>query len=334
MDSVDKYFADRGADLPDSLPEALAPLTKTPDQGLTVTHLFTGDTTSQEVKGGWEQAASALGWDLNAVATDLTPEDVNEKALAAVKDSDVVVVDGLPPAALQEPIKAAKAAGVLFAIASTPDAPESVPGFGATPHGGAWFNNLGELAGYALLRSTKCQAHVASFGIPIDASNNVISGLEEVVKQECPDCTTTKTDIQFADLGSPAATTAVVSKLQSDPSINFVFCFFGQVATGVTAALKGAGLDAQIGGTLPATPNLDELQKGDNAFWVGAPLPVVGWLEADTVARALDAGQPTPGDVGPVSIYTSENVGDPGSTVPVAPDGYQDAFKKLWLVDN
>ena len=45
------------------------------------------------------------------------------------------------------------------------------------------------------------------------------------------------------DVGSPAATNTVVSKLQSDPSINFAYFTIGDLAVGIEPALKQAGID-------------------------------------------------------------------------------------------
>jgi ABC-type sugar transport system substrate-binding protein len=333
MDNANEYFDDRGQ-LPDSLPAELTPLSKSPAKGLTITRLFPGSVpTSAALSQKIVDIAPEIGWTGKALSYDGSVEDVNRKALAAIEDSDIVIVDGLPTAALQGPIKAAKEKGVLLMLGSITEAPQSIPGFGATPLGGDLYVKMGELAAYAFMQATNCQGKTAAFGLPVEAMQTLADSMGDVLQQECEDCAYSYSDIPFSDIGSPAATNAVVSKLQSDPSINFAFFTIGDLAVGIEPALKQAGIDAKIGGAIPVPSNLAALKKGENSFWLGVPQGMTAWINFDTALRAMDSGQPTVGDHYPVPVFTPDNI-ESTDPIPVYPKDYEEQFKALWKISS
>lgn len=330
--NANEYLEARGL-LPESLPKELLPLSKAPTEGLTITRLFPGSVPSSVAHS--EQIvkdAGVLGWVGKALAYDGSVEDVNRKFLEAIEYSDVVVVDGIPPAAVQQPIKAAKEKGVLLMLGAVAEEPESVPGYGGSALGGDLYPKLGELAAYAVMQASNCQANVATFGLPYDAMHNLADGMAKVLEEECEECAYSYTDIADADIGSPAATNAVVSKLQSDPSINFTFFTIGDLAAGMEPAMKQAGLDAQISGAIATPANLAALKKGDNSFWLGLSPEINAWMTLDTAARALDSGEPTIGNHVPWAVFTPENI-ETTDPMPYYPADYAEQFKKLWQVN-
>jgi ABC-type sugar transport system substrate-binding protein len=73
-----------------------------------------------------------------------------------------------------------------------------------------------------------------------------------MLSSKCPDCKVTYNEIQPKDLGSPAATNAMVSKLQADPSIKYAYTIIGNVAAGLTTALSQANITGvKIFGQVP-----------------------------------------------------------------------------------
>jgi len=331
LDKANNFLETRGL-LPESLPPELTPLSKTPTQGMTITRLYPGSVPSSgAVAQRIVEIAPEIGWTGKKLAYDGSVEDLNRKLLSAIADSDIVEVDGADPASVQGAIAAAKEKGVLLMLGAIIEPPESVPGFGGVPNGGELFNQMGELAAYGLMQATNCRGNVAAFGIPFGAMRTLAQSMGDVVERECPDCNYSYSDIPSSDIGSPAATNAIVSKLQSDPSINFTFVTIGDLALGLRPALKQAGLDAQIGGALPTPRNLSELKKGDNTFWLGAANEITAWCQVDTAARALDSGKPTTGLV-PVPLFTADNL-ESTDPVPAYPTDYAEQFKSLWKVN-
>ncbi|WP_328810480.1 sugar ABC transporter substrate-binding protein [Rhodococcus sp. NBC_00294] len=330
VDKADAYFETR-APLPESLPPELTPLSKKPREGLTITRVFAGAVpTDAEVSRKMNEAAPVLGWTGKSVAYDGSVEDANRKLLDAIGNSDIVTLAGVPESALQAPIAAAKDKGVLLMLDSK-NPPVSIPGFGATVLGGDLWTQIGEPAAYAALKATNCQGSVAVFGVAADAMRDLAAGIDQTMKQECTECGYSYTELPFSDIGSPAATTAVTSKLQADPSVALAFFTVGDLAKGIEPALKQAGLQTKIAGALPSASNLVSLEQGKDEFWLGLPQDMTAWLVLDTAARALDSGQPTVGNVYPVPLYTSDNI-ETTDEVPVYPKNYRAEFETLWKV--
>ena len=332
VDNATAYLDERGL-LPETLPEGLTPLSKAPTEGLTITRLAPAQVpTALLLSDKLVEIAPEIGWTAKAVSFDGSVEDLNRKAMDAVASSDIVQVDGIDPAALKAPIEAAKKKGVLIEIASTAEEPEAVPGFGATPYGGDTFAQVGELGAYNVMKALNCKGAVAVFALPTPALRASADSLEAVLKDKCEDCDYSYTDIQFADIGSPAATSAVVSKLQSDPSIKFAYFALGDLAVGLGPALTQAGVDVQIGGAIPNTQNLATLEQGENAFWLGFPQETSAWTILDTAARALDTGEPTVGNHYPVPVYTPDNI-ETTDEIPAYPSDMGEQFKELWQLN-
>lgn len=332
VDNANKYFESRAL-LPDALPPELTPLSKPPTKGLTITYVFAGAVpTGANAAKKLVEAAPAVGWTGKALAFDGSVEDANRKVLEAVSNSDVVTIFGVPEAALQAPIAAAKDKGVLLMIDSEAP-PVSVPGFGATPLGGDMWTKTGIPSAYAALRATNCQGTTAVFGLPVPAMRQLAASIEEVIKKECADCGYSYTDLAFSDIGAPSAATAVTSKLQADPSIKLAFFAVGDLANGIEPALKQAGIDVKIGGALANTPNLSALKQGRNSFWLASPPDMTAWITLDTAVRALDSGTPTVGNHYPAPIFTKDNVESTEEVLPYPAD-YQQQFEELWQVSS
>ncbi|KJL42350.1 hypothetical protein RS82_02366 [Microbacterium trichothecenolyticum] len=297
------------------------------------TDVFQGNPIGLTYAEALKEAANEVGWEGRSVTFNGSVEDLNIKAMEAIETSDIVFVDGFPAAALTGPIAAAKEKGVLLMLGSITDEPESVPGFGSVPQGGTWFEQIGELAAYMFMDSTGCEGSVAYFGIPYPASRAAAERMGEVIAEVCNDCAFSTTELPVADLGSPAATNAVVSKVQADPSVDFTYFFLGGMATGVPAALKTAGLDAQVAGSIPTSSDLATTKAGENTFWVGTAADITAWLTVDLAARTLESGEPMIGDQAPLAVYTQDNL-DEVEPVPAYPVDYREQFKALWGLDE
>jgi ABC-type sugar transport system substrate-binding protein len=333
VDKAEAYFNERGL-LPESLPPELTPLSEPPPDGLKITRLTpSGVPIAAQLGEEIVKVAESIGGTGSSVVYDGSEEDANRKLLEAIDNSDIVMIDAVQAAAVQTPIAAAKKNGVLLVLNAITDDPVSVPGFGAAPLGGDFSPKLGELAAYAFMRATNCQGKAAAFGLPVDAQKIQVEGIQDVLAEECEDCSLSYTEIPISDIGSPAATNAVVSKLQSDPSINFAYFALGDLAVGLEPALQQAGLEVGVGGALASPPNLAQLEAGKDAFWLGLPPPMTAHIYVDTALRALESGQPTVGSVYPVPVYTADNLEMTDSLPPVYPEDYEQQFRELWQLN-
>lgn len=145
----------------------------------------------------------------------------------------------------------------------------------------------------------------------------------------------TTSTIQTADIGTPAATTAIVSTLQSNPKIKYAVPAIANLATGLPTAFSQAGITGvKILGSVPDANAIKALQDGTNAMWVDQSSLIQGWTELDSALRAIEGGK-TVTDTGgyPLAMLTHANVPS-GSGVPVYPADYAAEFEQLWHVGS
>ena len=192
---------------------------------------------------------------------------------------------------------------------------------------------LGQLHANMVMKESDCKANVAIFSLPFPILKVGTDEFQAVLKAECPDCKVSYSEIQPKDLGSPAATNAIVSKLQSDPSVKYVLTVIGNVAAGLNTALDQANIkDVKIFGAVPDENSIKALQDGTNAWWLTQTSQINGWMELDAVLRAIESGKPVNTTGNPIGVLTPENVPPDAASVPIFPADYEDLFKQVWQV--
>jgi len=321
--------------LPPSLSSAYPPLTSKPAPGGTVIKLVNGKIPSDNESFQQQAiAAQAVGWTAKEIIFDGTVADLNAKFEQAISEKPTAItVSGWPPAALQRPLAAAKAAGIVVGLSSVADPAGSYPGYASNTNGAATAKEIGQLNAYMFMRDSGCKGLVAIFNLPFPILRIGTSEFQATVKAHCPDCTVSYNEVQSSDIGTPALPSAVVSKLQSSPGTKYVYAIIGNVADGLAPALSQAGISGvKIFGQVPDTTSIAALRNGTNAWWIDQNSLIDGWTEMDGLLRALEAKK-TVSDTGgyPLAILTPQNVPS-GTGIPVEPANYQNEFKKLWLV--
>jgi ribose transport system substrate-binding protein len=153
--------------------------------------------------------------------------------------------------------------------------------------------------------------------------------------EHCPDCAVDSLDLSVTDLTGGAVASQVVSTLQRDEDIEYVFTSFGDLATGLPEALSAAGLSdrVQIG---TAAPNPEQTQGViDGTILAVSPNPKAqgSWTAIDAIARLeqgvdVDEEQHT---VMPVVIWTTDNVPTPAGDFAGA-ENFEEQFLELWHV--
>ncbi len=154
------------------------------------------------------------------------------------------------------------------------------------------------------------------------------------VRGQCPDCTVQTLDLSIADLTGGAVASQVVSALQSNPDIDYVYVAIGDLATGLPEALASAGLDdVKLLGHVPNPEQLQSLADGTSFAWIPLPRPESGWAAVDAMVR-LAAGQEIDQDA--ARGAADRDLDHRQRAQPVeeyeGPAGYQDQFKALWGV--
>jgi ABC-type sugar transport system substrate-binding protein len=321
--------------LPTSLSSAYTPLTSKPAPGGTVIQLVNGTIPSDGQS--FQQlsiAAHTIGWTAKDIIFDGTVADLNTKFEQAVSDKPTaIVLSGWPPAELERPLAAAKAAGVIVGLNSVSDLASSYPGYASNTNGAATSKEIGQINAYMFLRDSGCKGSVAIFNLPFPILTIATNEFQATVKAHCPSCTVSYNEVQSSDIGTPALPSAVVSKLQSSPSTKYVYAIIGNVADGLAPALTQAGITGvKIFGQVPDATSISALRSGTNAWWIDQSSLMNGWTALDGILRVLQAKHPISDTGGyPLAVLTQQNV-PAGTGIPVLPANYQSEFEKLWLV--
>jgi ribose transport system substrate-binding protein len=199
-------------------------------------------------------------------------------------------------------------------------------------------DNGKKIASYIIAKSNG-KAHVAIFSLQVfPILTTFVDSFTATMKKDCPNCKVTSVNQQLSDVGTKIPG-SVVSTVQRDPSISWAVFSFGDLAFGVSAALRGAGMagKVKIGGETPTAADIKALKTGQENVWIGFPIAILGWRIADMAARdsvgdSLTAAEATPL---PGQILDNDNIGstplDENGAYIGFPD-YQEQFKKLWKV--
>ena len=168
--------------LPTSLSSAYTPLTSKPAPGGTVIQLVNGTIPSDGQS--FQQlsiAAHTIGWTAKDIIFDGTVADLNTKFEQAVSDKPTAIaLSGWPPAELERPLAAAKAAGVIVGLNSVSDLASSYPGYASNTNGAATSKEIGQINAYMFLRDSGCKGSVAIFNLPFPILTIATNEFQEI----------------------------------------------------------------------------------------------------------------------------------------------------------
>jgi ABC-type sugar transport system substrate-binding protein len=319
-----------------TLPASYTPLPTKPPADGSIVHLF--GTLPEEItlSDAEQQAAQALGWKYTALNFNGTVEDLNAKFEEAVAmKPTMITLSGFPLSSVARPVADAKKAGIVVVLADVPDEPTGYPGFAAVDEGSAVYNMVGQLSAYQFMHASNCQGNVAIFTLPYPILAVGTAAFIKTVQEHCPACKVSSNELQTSDVGTSAVTTAIVTKLQSDPAATYVFATIGNVAIGLNAALRQAGLSGiTIFGADPDDNAIAAVRDGTNGWWVQYGAQLNGWAMVDAGLRALETRKPVPDNPAyPLGLLTKESTPS-GTTLPVVPANYQQDYKALWHLDG
>ena len=166
-------------------------------------------------------------------------------------------------------------------------------------------------------------------------------GVVNELKAVSPSTKTTLQDTQITDLIGGKIPSSIVSAIQRNPDIDWVVLCLGDMATGLKAALRGAGqgTKVKIGGESASIANITALKKKDEDVWTGFAAKIHGWRRIDAAARVFNGESLDPNNNAllPTQLITQDNV----SSAPIDTDGYylgvpdyKDQFLKLWMMSG
>jgi ribose transport system substrate-binding protein len=291
---------------------------------------------------GFEAATAALGWDLKVIPVgSFTPQEAFQQAIDA--KVDFVAITGTPAATIQPQIDAAKAAGIGFGSCYSTDRPSAEANIliQCGDDTGVKFNGA-IVANWAIAdsggKANTLIVNIPDFPVLVAEAD----GAKEAYAANCAACTVQDLDLTIDQLIAGEIPAAVVSKLQSDPSINYIHYAFGDLPAGVLEAIEAAGLTAQvknIGVDAATGLGFKGISEGTHSAWTVNPKPYAGWLIVDAFARAaLGMDNPEERDNAKLPTFIVDTKAAADAVIAAGPDGwpgpdgYGDQFKTLWGV--
>jgi ABC-type sugar transport system substrate-binding protein len=288
------------------------------------------------ITSGYEAATDALGWDLTTLTYDPADPQAPGAAMQQAVDAgaDYIATSGVPNDGLGTGLEAAKSAGIPVIQMYTPDE------IGGEENG--IYANIGDAtSSYAsyprivdlVISDSGGDANVLLVNVPsypiLQVAADAINGQFE---EQCPDCTVETLDLSIPDLTGGAVASTVVSAVQSNPDVDYVFVAIGDLATGLPEALASADLgDVKLLGHVANVDQLQSLADGTSFAWGRLPRAESAWAAVDAMVR-LAVGQEIDQEqhsVLPLEIWTADNVVTPVEEFE-GPAGYQDQFTALW----
>jgi ribose transport system substrate-binding protein len=240
-----------------------------------------------------QQAVVAIGGKftkLNAGTTAASAQAAASSALALKPDVVFMTVD---PALFGDGLKQLSAAGIK--VVSISIAKDAAP-YGVTFNyiGSTEVDNDGKLLADWVIANKGAKSNVVFYGLPaFDFSNPLQQAFVSEMKKDCPSCTVRTVPVDASTIGTTAPGT-VVADLQAHPATNVAVFVSLQIAQGLPAAMRAAGLSGILTvGRAPTPGNLQDIKTGGLTAGLAIDAPVSTWTAVDAAARLIEGGQPT-----------------------------------------
>jgi ribose transport system substrate-binding protein len=316
------------------------PLSKKPDPKK-VTFIVCADPSCVVLANYLKEATTALGWSFSSINAPAT--DFGSAVQQAIDTKpDFIAGTGTDAAAFQPQYDAMKAAGIPYLSCYGTDVP-------AGPDNNLYANcyDSSAAAVYSkvlvdwIINDSGGKANALIVNLP---AFPILTAQADAAKAQfatCSGCSAKSLDLTLDDLTSGGTPNAIVSFLQSNPDIDYLYLSYSGFAPGVAEALEAAGMadKVKITGTQAGQAQLQAIIDGKNAVWTALPQEYAMWTLADQMARVANdewtSANERTNAVPPFYLVDTPDAakaivgldnGWPG------PDGFKDAFKKLWGV--
>jgi ribose transport system substrate-binding protein len=286
-----------------------------------------------------EQAVAPLGVKVQTYSNQGQPSQWQQGMRTAISNKvDAIAAIGLDPAAIAPQIAEAKQAGIPFiedhfldAQHPNPQGYENVDARIPAP-----YIEAGKLSAAWAIQETKGDVNaILVTSKDILSAGDVLRGIEEEFKADCPGCERTTVDVPFNDWASKMQT-AVQSALTQNPNANYIIPVFDGMVQFAAPAVTAAGASSRVKiASYNATPSvLGMMQEGEVVSMdSGESYDWLGWGLADQVLRVLTGTKPTTSENIPLRIFEKENVNEAGEP-PEVNKGYGNAYisgyEELW----
>jgi ribose transport system substrate-binding protein len=288
---------------------------------------------------GFADAVATLGWDLEVISWSTDAAAAFQQAIDL--GVDYVALTGTAPALIQDQLDAAAAAGIgFFSCFDTAEPKQEANNIWVQCGDASAVERAGENIADAIIADSGGDANVLMVNIP-DFAVLVTErdSSKATYEKNCPGCTFNELALTLDQLLAGEVPGAIVSALQSDPSVDYVHFAFDGLAGGVTTTLADADLltGRKLVGVDYNGVILQEIVDGTQQFWTTNPKEYSAWLMVDGMARHA-IGQDNPEEranaILPTFIVNSPETAQPLIATDgwPGPDGMAEQFAALWGV--
>ncbi|MCY4630341.1 MAG: substrate-binding domain-containing protein [bacterium] len=292
------------------------PLSATPEPGKTLIWIECPTPGCVLVGNGITDAAAHLGWTVERIGHDLTPEGTaGAMAQAVAQNPDAVLISGSVNAFYEDSLATLNERGVpVIDSSSVNEVGGAANGIYGMVQGIPQTTAYGQVLGSWLVADSGGNAKVLVFNVPdVPVLTGFNAGISAVMTETCTNCEVEIVDVSFADLLGGAVPGLVVSALQANPDADYVACGFGDLCIGVTGAIAEAGLAdrVKLTGALPNAGDFGAIAAGDEAAFVAAPEYMIGWRKVDILAAFFVGDDLTEAQTAllPMQVVTPETTG-------------------------
>lgn len=317
------------------------PLSKKPEKK-SVAFIVCADPTCSILGNFMKEAVESLGWSytgINAPATDFgsaVQQAVDQKV-------DYIAGTGSDIATFQNAFDSAKAAGIPYFSCYSSDIPE-----GKANNLFANCADLTAIDAYSraltswVIKDSGASANIGVVNLPeFPTLAHAVPDVKKTLDELCKTCTSAPIDISLDVLSSGGTANTIISYLQSNPDVNYLYLAFGDFEPGLRSALNSAGLDhVKIVGVQAQRAQIQSLAKGETSAWIAAPQENNMWTLADQMARVAtgqwSVQEERKAAVPSFFIVDSKEKADSLANLKdgwPGPNGFTDQFKKLWGVN-
>ncbi|MFC3242795.1 sugar ABC transporter substrate-binding protein [Gordonia humi] len=289
-----------------------------------------------------KESVEALGWEytgINAPATDFGSAVQQAVDLKV----DYIAGTGSDVATFQNAFDSAKAAGIPYFSCYASDVPE-----GEANNLFADCADLTAIDTYSraltswVIEDSGASANIGVVNVPeFPTLSNAVPDVKKTLDELCDTCTSAPIDISVDVLSSGGATNTIISYLQSNPDVNYLYLAFGDFEPGLRSALNSAGLEhVKIVGVQAQQPQIQSVVNGETSAWIAAPQENNMWTLTDQMARVANGewsvenerASAVPAFFIVDSKEEAQSIADLTDGWP-GPKDFKEQFKKLWGVN-
>ena len=280
-----------------------------------------------------KSATDQLGWTLETINTDGTPEKVKAAWQQILRDKpDGVLYSATDRAVFEPELQEASKAGIEVAACCTVDKPDGALDYViGTPQQSA---DVGKLIAAWVIADSGGSADSVYIDLSVfKILGSVRDTYEQTMDDLCGDCSYDTLDIPITSLGKDVPD-KIVSYVRAHPDVKYVALSTDGLSAGLPAALKAAGLnDVKVIGEGPDETTLADIAGGQRAASIAFPYYEEMYSMVDSMVR-LFTGTPLEdsADIAiPNWILTADNLPSSTELFPLVEDVKEQYFA-LWGV--